>query len=84
MSDWVGKLGEHILAEVVVKGYVNRKSWDTTLFILEDKYGNILTINAPCNLQVGQKWKIDGIVKRQNLFNGQQQTHLQRWGLMLP
>ena len=84
MSNWVGKLGQQVETNVIVKGCVWRESWGEDaprLYFLEDKDGNVITIRATIKLHAGQSWGIDGKVKRQHTFNGQKQTHIVKWSL---
>lgn len=84
MSKWIGKVGQRIEVDITFKGYIYRPTWGDALklFIMEDNDGNIFTLRSPAKFTVGQKWKLDGKVKRHHSFNGQKQTHIAHWGLM--
>lgn len=83
MNEWVSKIGAVIIANISVKGYVWRPSWNTPvrIYLLEDKDKNIFTIRSASNFIVGKKWRLDGMVKAHTIFNNQKQTHVSRWGL---
>lgn len=86
MSVWLGNIGDHISADVIVKGYIYRKAWGpyaVKIILLEDNDNNIITIRSPSKLNVGKRWRIDGKVENQSIYNGQYQTHISNWGLML-
>lgn len=85
MSNWVGKIGENIEADITVIGYIFRPNWKdkSRLIILKDEAGNILTIKTVGIFRSGQKWRIDGVVKRHHIFGGQKQTHISEWGFAL-
>ena len=85
-SKHIGVVGQPITANVIVKGYIRRKTWGEdrpTIFLLEDKDGNIITIQSSFKLNVGQRWAIEGNVKNHGSFNGQKQSHLDDWSLMI-
>lgn len=84
MSNWVGNIGEHIALEVISKGYIHRPAWkeNHNLVLFEDKHGNIISIMSAAKFKPGQKWTLDGKIRRHNMFNGQKQTHIASWGLM--
>lgn len=85
MSEWIGRVGENINRDVTLKGYIHRDKWQDRqkIIILEDEQGNIITIRTYGKFKLGGKWRVDGKVKRHHCFNGQKQTHLSAWGLML-
>lgn len=82
----VSKRHTRIDADVVVRNCIWRFSWGIAapnLVIMEDKDCNIITIRSASAFIPGQKWKLSGIVKRENVFKGQRQLHLRNWELTL-
>ena len=84
MSNWLGRIDERIVAHVTIKSYIWRPAWGTRmkLYLMEDKFGNLLTFRSPAKFTIGGKWRLDGTVKRHHEFHGQKQTHISNWGLM--
>ncbi len=85
MSEFVGEIGQRFAASIVVKSYIWRKGWGSfpRIWLLQDTSGNILTIRSNLKFKIGQEWIFDGLVKSHRLFNGQKQTHVIDWGLIL-
>jgi len=92
MSDFVGKIGERVGLNVVLKGYISRPSWKNKrsqdqerqkIILFEDEHGNIITIRSGGKFKPGGKWRVMGKVKRHHCFNGQKQTYISEWSLML-
>jgi hypothetical protein len=83
MSEFIGKIGQHITANVMCICCVNRINWKSSLILFIDNGGNIITIQSIGTFKSGTKWTLDGKIKRHNSFMGQKQTHLIGWGLLI-
>lgn len=77
-------LGDKILANVVVKGYIYREKWKHNYYIifLEDTKKNIFTIQLFGKLKIGSPFVLEGEIKNHSCFNGQKQIHVQNWSLL--
>jgi len=86
MSEWLGKIGDRVELDVVIKSCIYRNAWGTNmrLYLVEDKHNNILTFRSTGKFGLGKKWRLDGVVKNHGEFHGQRQTHIADWGLMFP
>lgn len=85
-SEWIGKIGEHIELDVVIKGCIYRNVWGNNMRLhwTTDKHENIITFRSTAGFGLNSKWRISGMIKNHNTWHGQKQTHLSNWGLMFP
>ena len=85
MREFLGEVGMRYATPIVFKSYIWRRTWgnNSRIYLLEDRNSNIITIRSTAKFQMMQEWIVDGTVKHHKEFNGQPQTHLSDWSLML-